>query len=52
MNIRQFFNEIPKTELHLHLDGAFTLDFLFSLVNKYDADPSIQSVEILKDKFK
>ena len=47
MNIHQFFNEIPKTELHLHLDGAFTHDFLFSLIEKYDADPSIKSVEHL-----
>lgn len=52
MNIRQFFDKVPKTELHLHLDGAFTIDFLFKLVKKYNADPSINSVEKLKDVFK
>lgn len=52
MNIHQFFNEIPKTELHLHLDGAFTYDFLFSLIKKYEADASIESVNQLKEKFR
>ena len=38
MTFKQFIDGIPKTELHLHLDGAFTLEFLFELVKKYNID--------------
>ena len=35
----------------MHLEGAFTFDFLFSLINKYGGDPSIKSEDQLKNKF-
>jgi adenosine deaminase len=44
--------EMPKVELHLHLEGAFTFNFLFHLVEKYGGDPSINSPVDLKNKFK
>ncbi|MCK4826232.1 adenosine deaminase, partial [bacterium] len=40
-----------KAELHLHLDGAFTLDFLFDLVQKYGGDPGINSISDLQNRF-
>ncbi len=42
---------MPKVELHLHLDGAFTLDFLFDLIQKYDGDPEIKSIADLRNRF-
>lgn len=42
---------MPKVELHLHLDGAFTLDFLFDLVQKYGGDPGIKSISDLRNRF-
>ncbi|MFC1527570.1 adenosine deaminase [Candidatus Neomarinimicrobiota bacterium] len=42
---------MPKVELHLHLDGAFTLEFLFELIKKYGGDSKIQSTADLKNWF-
>ncbi len=50
-NIRQYIEKMPKVELHLHLDGAFTLDFLFNLIQKYGGDPIIGSISDLQDRF-
>jgi adenosine deaminase len=47
----EFIKIMPKVELHLHLEGAFTFEFLFSLINKYGGDPSIQSIADLEKKF-
>jgi len=33
-----WFDAIPKVELHVHLEGAIPLPTLFELVRKYDAD--------------
>ncbi len=51
MNPRQYFEKMPKVELHLHLDGAFTLEFLFELIKKYGGDSKIQSTADLKNWF-
>lgn len=52
MNFRQFIEDIPKTELHLHLDGAFTIEFLYSLVKKYKSKSNISSINELRQKFR
>ena len=44
---KEFINKMPKIELHLHLEGAFTLESLMILIAKYGGDPSINSVEDL-----
>jgi len=51
MNFSQYVEKMPKVELHLHLDGAFTLDFLFDLVRKYGGDPEIKSISDLQNRF-
>ena len=43
--------KMPKIELHLHLEGAFTLDFLFKLIQKSGGYPTINNIEDLKKKF-
>lgn len=51
MDFKAIIKAMPKVELHLHLEGAFTVDFLFGLINKYGGDPSIQSIADLEQKF-
>lgn len=51
MKYRQLFEIMPKAELHLHLDGAFTLDHLFELTKKYKSELKINSIDDLKKRF-
>ena len=36
-----WFDEIPKVELHVHLEGAIPHDGVFELIQKYGGDPSV-----------
>ena len=47
----QIIESMPKVELHLHLEGAFTFDFLFNLIEKYGGDPEIQTPNDLEKMF-
>jgi adenosine deaminase len=49
--IRNKIKNMPKIELHLHLEGAFTLEFLFDLIQKYGGDPSVETIHDLEKKF-
>ncbi len=46
-----WFEELPKVELHLHLEGAIPYDALWELVQKYGGDESVSSKEMLKRRF-
>ncbi|MFW9916973.1 MAG: adenosine deaminase [Candidatus Thorarchaeota archaeon] len=41
---------MPKTELHLHLEGAIPLKTLFQLIETQGGDPTINSIDDLKKK--
>jgi adenosine deaminase len=46
-----WFDQIPKVELHLHLEGAIPLPTLWELVQKYGGDPAVKDIESLKRTF-
>ncbi len=46
-----WFERIPKVELHLHLEGAIPHEALWQLVQKYGGDPSVPTLETLREKF-
>ena len=49
----EFLHEIPKTDLHVHLDGSIRLSTLISLAKKYDVDlPSYDVDELRRTVFK
>ena len=48
--IAQWIHNLPKAELHLHLEGAIPLGALWELIQKYDGDPSTPTREALRDR--
>ncbi len=46
-----WFAELPKVELHVHLEGAIPHAALFDLIQKYGGDPSVPDVAALAERF-
>ena len=46
-----WFDLVPKVELHLHLEGAIPHEALWTLIQKYGDDPSTPNLDALKQKF-
>ncbi|RPI16905.1 MAG: adenosine deaminase [Ignavibacteriae bacterium] len=49
--IFDIINQMPKIELHLHLEGAIPYEALWELVKKYDGTNQVKSIDELKQKF-
>ncbi len=49
---KTWFEQIPKVELHLHLEGAIPHEALWQLVQKYGGEPSVPTLEALQQRFK
>ena len=49
-NFDKLIVEMPKTELHLHLEGAIPLETLYNLIQRRGGDPSISALEDLERK--
>jgi len=47
-NIKTFIRDLPKVELHLHLEGALPLDALLQLIEKYQGANSITISDLEK----
>lgn len=48
---RDWYTNLPKVELHLHLEGAIPLPALWELVEKYGGDPSVPNLAALRQRF-
>ncbi|MBI3732450.1 MAG: adenosine deaminase [Chloroflexi bacterium] len=48
---RQWFERVPKVELHLHLEGAIPHEALWALIQKYGGDPSVPDREALRRRY-
>lgn len=48
--LEQFVMEIPKVELHLHLEGAIPLQTLLNLIQREGKEPSIENTDDLRKK--
>ncbi len=46
-----WFEQVPKVELHLHLEGAIPYDALWTLVQKYEGASDVVDLEGLKRRF-
>jgi adenosine deaminase len=46
-----WFERVPKVELHVHLEGAIPHAMLWQLVQKYGGDSSVPSLEALEQRF-
>jgi len=46
-----WYDDLPKIELHVHLEGAIPNKALFDLIQKYGGDPSIPNVAALAKRF-
>ncbi len=46
-----WYERLPKVELHVHLEGALPLSTLWTLAQKYGTDPSLTSLEELRQRF-
>ncbi len=47
-----WYSQLPKVELHVHLEGAIPHSALFDLIQKYGGDPSLPNVKALAKRFK
>ena len=45
---RDFFEKLPKTDLHVHLDGSLRLETIWELAKKDKIDLGADSIEELK----
>lgn len=46
-----WYEKVPKVELHLHLEGAIPLDSLWELVQKYGGDSTLPNIEAIQRRF-
>ena len=49
--LERLIMSIPKTELHLHIEGAIPLEVLFSFIQREGGEPSIKTVDDLQKRF-
>lgn len=50
--LHTFLQNMPKVELHIHLEGSIPPEALWELVRKYKGTEEVKSIEELRNKFK
>ncbi len=50
-NGQDWYDRLPKVELHLHLEGAIPLPTLWTLIQKYGGDPDTPDIHALQRRF-
>jgi len=50
--IMTWYKQLPKVELHVHLEGAIPHDAMFDLIQKYGGDPSVPDMPALTERFR
>ncbi|NOZ07910.1 MAG: adenosine deaminase [FCB group bacterium] len=50
-DLRSWLEAMPKTELHIHLEGAVPPDALWDLIRKYGGDPIVKDPADLRARF-
>ena len=49
---RDWFDDVPKVELHIHLEGSIPLPALWELVGKYERRAEVGSMAALEERFR
>lgn len=49
--VRSLIASLPKTEIHLHIEGLVSVDSIWSLISKHRLNLGIESKEDLKQRF-
>ena len=47
-----WYEQLPKVELHIHLEGAIPHDAMWHLIQKYGGDPSVPDETALGERFR
>ncbi len=50
-SVRELLKSIPKTEIHLHIEGLVSVDSIWQLINKHDVDLGIKTKAELEKRF-
>ena len=51
-DIRTFIEGLPKTELHLHIEGSLEPELMFALAQRNGVDIPFRSVEEVREAYK
>ena len=50
INIYKLCHEIPKAEVHVHLEGTFEVDYMEILAKKYNTEIPKEALDLQKQK--
>ncbi len=49
---RAWLRKLPKTEIHVHLEGSIPLDTLWRIMQKHGGDPEVRDPGALRERFR